>query len=94
MIVRLLVTTIAALLALGAFWGNALGAGHLFNPFGILFLFLTVLIWFKWEIIREAFHSVKDESDLPIIRLSSKIIGGMETLRRNTPARRSSSSNR
>jgi hypothetical protein len=93
MIARLLVTIITALLAFYAFWGNALGAGRVLNPFGILFLFLAVLIWFKWETIREAFHSVKNESDLPIIRLSSKIIGGMGTLRRNAPPRRSSAAN-
>jgi hypothetical protein len=94
MVARLSVTIITALLAFYAFWENALGAGHLFNPFGILFLFFAVVIWFKREIIRDAFHSVKDESDLPIIRLSSKIIGGMGTLQRNAPAHRSSASER
>ena len=49
MIARLITTTILVLLAFGAFWGNALGAGYLINPFGILFLFLAAVTWFKWE---------------------------------------------
>ena len=90
MITRSLATIVALLLAVYAFWSNALGAGHLFNPLGIVFIFLAALIWFKWEVIRDAFRSVKDESDLPIIRLSSKVIGGMGSLRRGPPAHRSS----
>jgi len=43
MIARLITTTILVLLAFGAFWGNALGAGYLINPFGILFLFLAAV---------------------------------------------------
>lgn len=48
MVARISVTAIMVLLAVYAFWGDALGAGHLFNPFGILFLALTVLVWIKW----------------------------------------------
>ena len=56
MIGKLIATTILLLLAFYAFWGNALGAGYLLNPFGILFLFLAAVTWFKWEAVREAFR--------------------------------------
>jgi len=91
MIGKLIATTILLLLAFYAFWGNALGAGYLLNPFGILFLFLAAVTWFKWEAVREGFRSAKDESNIPIIRLSSKIIGGMGSMLRAPPRRRSSS---
>jgi hypothetical protein len=91
MIGKLIATTVLLLLALYAFWGNALGAGYLINPFGILFLFLAAVTWFKWEAIREGFRAAKDESNIPIIRLNSKVIGGMFSMRRAPPQRRSSS---
>jgi hypothetical protein len=91
MIGKRIATTILLLLALNAFWGNALGAGYLINPFGILFLFLAAVTWFKWEAIREGFRAAKDESNIPIIRLNSKVIGGMFSMRRAPPQRRSSS---
>ena len=90
MISRMLVTTIVWLLAIGAFWGDALGAGHVLNPFGILLLALSGLIWFGWGPVREAFLSAKDESNIPIIRLGSAIIGGMESLKHPPRPRRSS----
>jgi uncharacterized membrane protein YbhN (UPF0104 family) len=89
MIARLIVTIILLLLAFGAFWANALGAGYLTNPFGILFVFFAAVAWFKWESIRDGFDAAKGESQLPIIRLASKIIGGMQF--RRQPTRRSSS---
>ncbi|HUC09612.1 MAG TPA: hypothetical protein VL985_04205 [Stellaceae bacterium] len=91
MISRMLVTMAVFLLAFGAFWGNAFGAGRLLNPFGILLLFLAGFIWFRWAAIRDAFISAKDESDIPIIRLGSAIIGGMESLKHPARPRRSSS---
>jgi len=91
MIGKLIATTVLLLLALYAFWGNALGVGYLINPFGILFLFLAAVTWFKWEAIREGFRAAKDESNIPIIRLNSKVIGGMFSMRRAPPQRRSSS---
>jgi hypothetical protein len=91
MIGKLIATTILLLLALVAFWGDALGTGYLVNPYGVLFLFLAGVTWFKWEAVREAFRSAKDESDVPVIRLSSKVIGGMGSLLRGPPRRRSSS---
>jgi hypothetical protein len=76
-IARIAVTVMIFLLAIYAFWGDALGVGRLFNPFGILFLGLTALVWFKWELIRDSFRSVKEESNVPVIRLGSTIIRGM-----------------
>jgi hypothetical protein len=84
-------TIILLLLSFYAFWDNALGAGRI-NPFGILFLLLAAVVWLKWEIIREGFSTAKDESQIPIIRLAAKIIGGMGALRQGQLRRRSSSS--
>ena len=91
MIGKLTATTILLLLAFYAFWGDALGTGYLINPFGIIFLLLAAVTWFKWEAVREGFRSAKDESNIPIIRLNSKVIGGMFSMRRAPPQRRSSS---
>ena len=94
MIGRVIATAILLLLAFYACWGNVLGLGRI-NPFGILFLFFAAVAWLKWEVIREAFSTAKGESQLPIIRLSAKIIGGMggmQTLR-HRPQRRRSPSN-
>ena len=77
MTARIAVTLAMFLLAVYAFWGDALGVGRVFNPFGILFLLLTALVWFKWQLIRDSFKSVKEESEIPIIRLGSKSIQGM-----------------
>src|SRR5262249_56214691 len=77
MITRVLATTIATVLGLYAFWADMLGAGHVLNPFGIMFLLLAGLIWFAWEPIRDGFRSAKNESELPISRLCSTIVKGM-----------------
>ena len=87
MIGRVTTTAILLLLAFYAFWDNALGAGRI-NPFGILFLFLAAGAWLKWEVIRDACSTAKGESQLPIIRLGAKAIGGMETLRQGPLQRR------
>ena len=91
MVARVITTTILSLLAFYAFWGDALGTGYLINPYGILFLLLAAGTWFKWEAIREAFSSAKGESNIPVIRLNSKIISGMGSMLRGPPRRRSSS---
>ncbi len=91
MISRIAATAVLLVLAFGAFWGDALGAGHLFNPFGILFIFLSGVTWLKWNAVREAFGAARDESDIPIIRLGPKIIGGMGSMRRKPSLRRSRS---
>ena len=91
MIGKLTATTILLLLVFYAFWGDALGTGYLINPFGIIFLLLAAVTWFKWEAVREGFRSAKDESNIPIIRLNSKVIGGMFSMWRAPSQRRSSS---
>ena len=68
MIRRIVATAVVLFLAFGAFWGNAMGAGHIANPFGILFLLLAAIVWFKWDLIHDAFSSAKNESDMPITR--------------------------
>jgi hypothetical protein len=89
MVVRILVTALMLLLAFAAFWGNALDAGYVLNPFGILFLFLAGVIWFLWPSVRNGFISAKNESNVPIIRLGSAIIAGL----RRPPAQHHVSSN-
>jgi len=86
MVARVLVTAIPLLLALYGFWGDILGAGHVLNPFGVLFLLLGALVWFAWEPIREGFWAAKNESEIPISRLGATIIRGMRRVR---PRRRS-----
>ena len=91
MIIRVLTTFVAVALGIYAFWGDAMGQGHVLNPFGILFLLLAALIWFGWGPICEGFKSIKDESDIPISRLGSTIIKGMTGLKRGPGHRRSDS---
>jgi hypothetical protein len=82
MIFKIFVTLVIFFLAVYAFWCNAFEEGHFFNPFGILFLVLAVLVWFGWRPICGAFRSAKAESALPILpitRLGSSIIEGMRT---------------
>ncbi len=94
MMVRCICTALLLLLAFYAFWGNALDVGRFLNPFGILFLFFAYITWFKWRIVRDAFGSVKDELNIPILRLGYKIIEGFgaKKPRDELPAERSSSS--
>ena len=92
MVTRLLVTALVLLLGFAAFWGNALGAGYILNPFGILFLFLAGLIWFMWEPLRDGFISAKEESNIPIIRLGSAIIAGLRSRPRQHRTSESNSS--
>ena len=82
MVVRIFVTTALAVFGIYAFWSDALGGGHILNPFGIMFLLFAALVWFGWQTIREALKSVKDESNIPILRMGSTIIKGMEDLNR------------
>jgi hypothetical protein len=76
MITRAFVTIILALLGGYAFWGGAVGGGHFLNPFGILFLILAGVFWFRWEAIRKTLRSVRDESS-PFF-IGSTIVKGME----------------
>jgi hypothetical protein len=92
MIGKLIATTILLLLAFYAFWGDALGTGYLINPFGIIFVLLAVVTWFKWEAVREAFRPTKEESNISTIDAIAGQIFGMFS-KRQGPARRRSSSN-
>jgi len=91
MIIRVIATVVVVALGIYAFWGDAMGAGHILNPFGILFLLLAGLIWFAWEPIREGFKSAK-ESEMPILRMGSTILKGMGGLKHDDRARRRSRS--
>ena len=92
MVTRIVVTALVLLLAFGAFWGNALGAGYVLNPVGILLLFLAGLIWFMWGPLRDAFITAKEESNIPIIRLGSAIIRGLRPRSRQHRTSESNSS--
>jgi len=83
MIIRVLITAMALLLAGYAFWDGALSGGHILNPFGIMFLFLSGAVWLGWKQIREIFRSTRDESVIPTI------VKGMG---KRAPSRRQSSS--
>ena len=87
MLARLVTTLILFLLALYAFWAGVLGGGHFLNPTGIAFLVLAAAAWFRWNDVRAAFIAARDESNIPIIRLSAAIIRGMS----RTPRPRHSS---
>src|SRR5262249_31219470 len=59
---RVSITAIALFLAGYAFWDGVLSGGHVLNPFGIQFLFLSGAVWLGWERIREIFMSTTDDS--------------------------------
>ena len=86
MITRVLVTFVVVALGIYAFWGDAMGQGHVLN-----LLLWAPRTWFGWGPIREGFKSVKDESDIPISRLGSTIIKGVAGLKRVGVRRRSGS---
>ncbi|HEX5452736.1 MAG TPA: hypothetical protein VFX06_02990 [Stellaceae bacterium] len=87
MMARLSATIIMLFLAFAAgYWGESV-------VFGLMFLFFAAVTWSKWEIISGAFAAARRESQTPIIRLSSSIIGGLANmLRGNRLHRRSPSS--
>jgi hypothetical protein len=92
MVIRIVVTAAALLLAGFAFWDGTLGGGHILNPFGIMFLCLAGAVWFGWKPFRASFLAAKDESSIPIIRLENTAIEGLGSMMRPTPpARRSPS---
>jgi hypothetical protein len=70
MAARIGVTIVALLLAAIAFLGGGPMPAGLLNPFGILFLFLAVLIWFAWETILGGFasgRSAGEGAELPLL---------------------------
>jgi hypothetical protein len=85
---RSIATAIILLLAFGAVFSDPLGSGY---PTSALLLVCAALAWFHWDTISEGFRSAKDESNVPIVRMGAKIIGGMGFLRHGSPRRRSSS---
>ena len=92
MISRLLATLVMLLLAFVAFSDNALNAGYFTTITGFLFLFLAVVIWFKWGTIGRIFYAA--EGNDPIIETASKVVGGMGFVRHDPPSHHSPSSNR
>jgi hypothetical protein len=82
MVIRVSITAIALFLAGYAFWDGVLSGGHLLNPFGIMFLFLSGAVWLGWERIREIFESTRDDSVI------DNIVKGIG--KRGAPRRRSS----
>ena len=55
MVARLFWTAVTLLFAAGGFFGAAPTPASPLNPFGILFLGLSGLIWFGWGTIRSTF---------------------------------------
>jgi hypothetical protein len=71
MVARVLITAVLLILAAGAFFGAApIPAGPL-NPFGILFLTITGVIWLAWEVLRGGFAygagSGRDGARVPLL---------------------------
>lgn len=62
MVGKIVATAALVLLAIYAFWDDALGAGGV-NPFGIFFLVLAVLNWFAWRTIRDGFSDALSGGD-------------------------------
>ena len=92
MIGRLLTTLAMLLLAFVAFSDNALNAGYFTTITGFLFLFLAVVIWFKWATIGRIFYAV--EGNDPIIETASKVVGRMGFRRHDPSSHHLPSSNR
>jgi hypothetical protein len=70
MAARILVTLAALLLAAGGFFGAAPAPAGVLDPFGILFLAVSGVIWFAWDLVREAFHN---RPDMMIVRLGPMV---------------------
>ena len=92
MIGRLSATLVMLLLAFLAFWNDALNTGYFATVTGFLFLFLAVVIWFKWGTIGRIFNAA--EGNDPIIETASKVVGRIGFRRPDPPSRHSPSSSR
>jgi hypothetical protein len=60
MITRMLVTAMLLLMAAANFFGGVLLPPGPINPFGALFLALSGVFWFGWEMIRDS-HADQEE---------------------------------
>ena len=87
MIGKSLVTGLFVLLALGAVYTDPMSIGY---QTGLLLLLFAALAWFQWDAISTGFRAAKDESNIPIIRLGAKALGGLASLMRGSSPRRSS----
>ena len=70
MAARIGITIVAVLLAVIAFLGGGPTGGGLFDPFGLLWVFLAVLIWFGWDKIVRGYSSARggeDGAELPLL---------------------------
>ena len=77
MIIRIVATGIVLILSFGEFWRDTMGVRGILNPLGFLFLLVAAIVWFEWDLVRDAFASAKNESNIPIIRLGSNFIKGI-----------------
>ena len=67
MLARAFFTGVALLLAVGGFFGAAPPEAGPLNPFGILFLAFSGVIWLGWDVVRDAW---RDRVDLMAVRAS------------------------
>jgi hypothetical protein len=91
MISRLLATFVMLVLAFVAFSDDALNGGYFATITGFLFLFLAVVIWFKWGTIGRILYAAEGKD--PIIETASKIVGRMGFRRHDPSSHHSPSSN-
>ncbi len=97
MATRVFCTAIALLLALGGFCGIAPTEGGPLDPAGIFFLFLSGVVWFGWDALRESYWFARgagrDDLDPMMVRS-----GPLNLLRPRLPpfviSRRSAASGR
>jgi hypothetical protein len=82
MIGRILCTGAALALAALGFFGNPVTAWPL-SPFGLLFLFLSGVVWFAWEMIGDA-YAYREEicpnhgrAYLQTVRLGPVLVNGL-----------------
>jgi hypothetical protein len=82
MIARILCTAAALALAGFGFFGNPVLANP-FSPFGIVFLLVSGVVWFGWDMIRDA-YAYREEicpnngrAFLQTVRLGPVLVGGL-----------------
>ncbi len=82
MAARILCTGAALLLAAFGFFGNPIVANPL-NPFGIVFLLVSGVVWFAWDMIGDA-YAFREEvcpnngrAFLQTVRLGPVLVNGL-----------------